>query len=52
MLWLKLNALPSTAEYFAYASAVKFAGGRGATTSPVSKHLALPVKFQAEADAK
>ena len=40
------------ANYFAYASAVKIAASRGAPTSHVFKHLALPVIFQAEAFAK
>ena len=44
-----LEGVKKIAFYFAYASAVKFAEGRGATTSRVSKDLALPVGFQAEA---
>ena len=40
------------ANYFALASAAKFAEGRGATTSQVLKHLASSAYFQAEASAK
>ena len=38
------------ADYSAYALAVKFA--EGATTSPGSTYLALPVNFQGEAYAE
>ena len=42
----------SIADYFALASAWKFAEGRGATTSQVLEHLASSATFQAEASAK
>ena len=37
------------ANQFRHASAAIFAEGRGATTSPVSKHVARSENFQAEA---
>ena len=46
------NPLRDVADYFAYASALKFAEGQYAMTSPVSQHVGLPVNFQAEAYAK
>ena len=46
------HILHSIADYFALASAAKFAEGRGATTSLVLKHLASSRNFQAEASEK